>query len=276
MAERTWPALVAEAVGTFLFFFIGAGAIVVTTVAGPGGPGLVGVALAHGLALAVLVSALAAVGSGHFNPAVSFAMWVAGRMAAARAGTFVLAQLAGALAAGLALRAFFSPAAWGPTKIGTPALGSGVAPAAGIAIEAVLTLLLVLVVFGTAVDSRAPQLGGLAIGFAVAADILMGGPLTGAAMNPARWFGPAVASGALDNWYVWWIGPLVGAAAAGLLYRYAFAMPGSTIGLQEEAEGTLNAPEGVGHDEHAHQHDEDAGHHGHNPMAPPQQGNDRA
>jgi len=276
MAERTWPALVAEAVGTFLFFFIGAGAIVVTTVAGPGGPGLVGVALAHGLALAVLVSALAAVGSGHFNPAVSLAMWVAGRMAAARAGTFVLVQLAGALAAGLALRAFFSPAAWGPTKIGTPALGSGVAPAAGIAIEAVLTLLLVLVVFGTAVDSRAPQLGGLAIGFAVAADILMGGPLTGAAMNPARWFGPAVASGALDNWYVWWIGPLVGAAAAGLLYRYAFAMPGSKIGLQEEAEGTLNAPEGVGHDEHAHQHDEDAGHHGHNPMAPPQQGNDRA
>ncbi len=278
MTERTWPALVAEAVGTFLFFFIGAGAVVVATVAGSGGPGLVGVALAHGLALAVLVSALAAVGSGHFNPAVSFAMWVAGRMAAARTGMFVIAQLAGALAAGLALRALFSPAAWGPTKIGTPALGSGVAPAAGIAIEAVLTLLLVLVVFGTAVDSRAPQLGGLAIGFAVAADILMGGPLTGAAMNPARWFGPAVASGALDNWYVWWIGPLVGAAAAGLLYRYAFAGPGpevvhahgATIGLQEEAEGSLEAPEGIGEHEHAHQHDEDAGHHRHDPMSPSQ------
>ncbi|TMB83091.1 MAG: aquaporin [Chloroflexi bacterium] len=274
MAERTWPVLVAEAVGTFLFFFIGAGAVVVTTVAGPGGPGLVGVALAHGLALAVLVSALAAVGSGHFNPAVSFALWVAGRMTAARVGMFVVAQLAGAVVAGLALRALFSPAAWGPTKIGTPALGSGVGPAAGIAIEAVLTLLLVLVVFGTAVDSRAPQLGGLAIGLAVAADILMGGPLTGAAMNPARWFGPAVASGALDNWYVWWIGPLAGAAVAGLLYRYAFATPES-IGLQEEAKRTLDAPEGVGDDEHAHHHDEDAGHHGHDPMAAPQQGDDR-
>jgi len=273
MAERTWPVLVAEAVGTFLFFFIGAGAVVVTTVAGPGGPGLVGVALAHGLALAVLVSALAAVGSGHFNPAVSFALWVGGRMTATRVGMFVVAQLAGAVVAGLALRALFSPAAWGPTKIGTPALGSGVGPAAGIAIEAVLTLLLVLVVFGTAVDSRAPQLGGLAIGLAVAADILMGGPLTGAAMNPARWFGPAVASGALDNWYVWWIGPLAGAAVAGLLYRYAFATPES-IGLQEEAERTLDAPEGVGDDEHAHHHDEDAGHHGHDPMAAPQQGND--
>ena len=274
MAERTWPVLVAEAVGTFLFFFIGAGAVVVTTVAGPGGPGLVGVALAHGLALAVLVSALAAVGSGHFNPAVSFALWVAGRMTAARVGMFVVAQLAGAVVAGLVLRGLFSPAAWGPTKIGTPALGSGIGPAAGIAIEAVLTLLLVLVVLGTAVDSRAPQLGGLAIGLAVAADILMGGPLTGAAMNPARWFGPAVASGALDNWYVWWVGPLAGAAVAGLLYRYAFATPESTIGLQEEAEGALDAPEGVGDDEHAHHHDEDAGHHGHDPMAAPQQGND--
>jgi aquaporin TIP len=283
MAERSWPALVAEAVGTFLFFFIGAGAIVVTTVAGPGGPGLVGVALAHGLALAVLVSALAAVGSGHFNPAVSFGLWVAGRMAAARVAMFIVAQLAGAVAAGLALRALFSPAAWGPTKIGTPALGSGVAPAAGIAIEAVLTLLLVMVVFGTAVDSRAPQLGGMAIGLAVAADILMGGPLTGAAMNPARWFGPAVASGALDNWYVWWTGPLAGAAAAGLLYRYAFAMSetevehvhGATIGLQGEAEGTLDAPEGVGDDEHAHHHQEDAGHDGHHPMAPPQEDDER-
>jgi len=284
MSERTWPVLVAEAVGTFLFFFVGAGAIVVNTVAGPGGPGLVGIALAHGLVLAVLVSALAAVGSGHFNPAVSFAVWVAGRMSAARVGMFVVAQLAGALAAGLALRALFSPAAWGPSNIGTPALGSGVTPAAGIAIEAVLTVILVLVVFGTAVDERAPQLGGLAIGLAVAADILMGGPLTGGAMNPARWFGPALASGALDNWYVWWIGPLVGAGAAGLLYRYAFAgpgpevvhAPGATIGLEEEAKSSLQAPEGVGQDEHAHQHDEDASHHSHDPMSPSQEANQRA
>jgi len=247
MSERTWPALVAEAVGTFLFFFVGAGAIVVTTIAGPGGPGLVGVALAHGLVLAVLVSALAGVGSGQFNPAVSFALWVAGRMGAARAGMFVVAQLAGALAAGLLLRLLFAPAAWGPTHIGTPALGAGVSPAAGIAIEAVLTVILILVVFGTAVDARAPSLGGMAIGLAVAADILMGGPLTGAAMNPARWFGPALAAGALENWYVWWVGPLIGAAAAGLLYRFVFAtraeevaLPEAAgIGLEEEGERSL-------------------------------------
>ena len=77
-------------------------------------------------------------------------------------------------------------------------------------------------VFGTAVDPRAPKIGGLAIGLAVGADILMGGPMTGAAMNPARWFGPAIASGALDNWYVWWIGPLIGAGVVAVIYRSLF------------------------------------------------------
>ena len=81
--------------------------------------------------------------------------------------------------------------------------------------------MLLLAVFGTAIDRRAPKIGGLAIGLAVTADVLMGGPLTGAAMNPARWFGPAVASGTFTDWYVWWIGPLVGAAVAALVYRYA-------------------------------------------------------
>jgi MIP family channel proteins len=230
MGERVYPALVAEAVGTFLFFFVGAGAVVLTTIAGPNGPGLVGVALAHGLILAVLVSALAAVGSGHFNPAVSFALWVAGKMPPARAALFVIAQLLGAVAAGLVLRVLLPEAAWTPTHIGSPSLGEGVPPGTGMVIEAVLTVVLVLAVFGTAVDDRAPQIGGLAIGLAVAADILFGGPLTGAAMNPARWFGPAVAAGFLDNWYVWWIGPLAGAAVAALLYRFVFAQPASAQG----------------------------------------------
>jgi aquaporin Z len=227
MGERVGQALVAEAVGTFLFFFVGAGAVVLTTIAGPNGPGLVGVALAHGLVLAVLVSALAAVGSGHFNPAVSFALWVAGRMPLTRAALFVLAQLLGAISSGLALRALLPETAWSPTHIGSPALGEGVSPGTGMVIEAVLTVVLVLAVFGTAVDERAPRIGGLAIGLAVAADILFGGPLTGAAMNPARWFGPAVAAGFLDDWYVWWIGPLAGGGVAALLYRFVFAQPAS-------------------------------------------------
>jgi len=220
-SPRTTAVLVAEALGTFLFFFVGMGAVVLGTHTGDGGGGLVGVALAHGLALAVLVSALGPVSGGHFNPAVTFAVWMTGRIAPAMAGMYVVAQLAGAVVAGLALRVVFPESSWDPTNIGTPAIADGISVVGAIVIEAVLTVVLLIAVFGTAIDPRAPKLGGLAIGLAVAADILMGGPLTGAAMNPARWFGPAVASGAFADWYVWWIGPLLGAAVAALVYRYA-------------------------------------------------------
>jgi len=229
------PALVAEAVGTFCFFFVGAGAVVVDGLSG-GAVGLVGIALAHGLGLAVMVSALGAVSGAHFNPAVTVGVWIAGKIDPLRGSLYVAAQLVGGLAAGLALRGLLPESAWGPSAIGTPALGSGISPLAGIGLEAVLTLVLVLAVFGTLVDARAPRLGGMAIGLAVAADILMGGPLTGAAMNPARWFGPAVASGQLADWYVWWIGPLIGAAAAALIYRFALAgeaSPAVTPGTPE-------------------------------------------
>ena len=223
--DRAVAALIAEATGTFLFFFVGAGSVVLGDyLAGNGGtgPGLLGVAFAHGLALAVLVSALGAVSGGHFNPAVTLAVWIMGKITLLRAGLYLVAQLVGALAAGLALKLVFADA-WQASNIGTPALGPGITPLIGIGIEAVLTALLVLAVIGTAVDPRAPKIGGLAIGLAVAADILVGGPLTGAAMNPARWFGPAVASGAYADWYVWWIGPAIGAAVAALLYLSALA-----------------------------------------------------
>jgi MIP family channel proteins len=222
MLSRQNAALVAEAVGTFLFFFVGAGAVVLDSHTSGGAGGLVGIALAHGLVLAVLVSAFGAVSGAHFNPAVTVAVRLAGRIEWSRAVMYVVAQLVGALAAGFSLRAIFPESSWAPSNIGTPALGAGIGLGAGIAVEAVLTVVLVLVVFGTAIDARAPKIGGLAIGLAVAADVLMGGPLTGAAMNPARWFGPAVAAGAWDNWYVWWVGPLIGAIVAAILFRYVF------------------------------------------------------
>lgn len=216
---RDWaPALVAEAVGTFLFFFIGAGAALVAT--GDSSAVLLVVALAHGVALAVLVSSLGTVSGGHFNPAVTLGVLLAGKIDAARGLAYWVAQLVGAAVAGYALAYFI-----GDVGRAVPALGAGTDVAMGIAIEAILTAVLMLAVIGTAVDPRGPKIGGLAIGLAVAADILVGGPLTGAAMNPARWFGPALAAGAFDNWYVWWIGPLLGAAVAALLYRYLFAAP---------------------------------------------------
>jgi MIP family channel proteins len=222
MLSRLNAALVAEAVGTFLFFFVGAGAVALTA-SSQASPGLVGVALAHGLVLAVLVSAFGAVSGAHFNPAVTVAVRLAGKIEWSHAVMYVIAQLIGAVAAGLTLRAVLPESLWSATNIGTPALGPGIGVLAGIGIEAVLTVVLVLTVFGTAIDARAPKIGGLAIGLAVAADIFMGGPLTGAAMNPARWFGPAVASGTYADWYVWWVGPLIGAIVAAVLYRYVFA-----------------------------------------------------
>lgn len=220
MLNRLNAALVAEAVGTFLFFFVGAGSVILAAHSGANGPGLVGIALAHGLALAVLVSALGAVSGAHFNPAVTVAVRLAGGIEWTHAAAYVVAQLLGAAAAGLLLNSVMPTDAATASFLGTPVLDPAISVGAGIAIEAVLTVVLVLAVFGTAVDRRAPRLGGMAIGLAVAADILMGGPLTGAAMNPARWFGPALASGHWDNWYVWWIGPLIGAIVAAVLYRY--------------------------------------------------------
>ena len=234
---RLTSVLVAEAVGTFLFFFVGMGAVVMGSHTGDGGGGLVGVALAHGLALAVLVSALGPISGGHFNPAVTLGVWITGRIDATRAGVYVAAQLLGGLAAGLALRLVFPESSWEPVALGTPAIGDGITVVGAIVIEAVLTVLLLMAVFGTAIDRRAPKIGGLAIGLAVAADILMGGPLTGAAMNPARWFGPAVASGTFADWYVWWIGPLLGAAIAALIYRY-------TLEERGEPDVTPATPEG--------------------------------
>lgn len=221
MDRDGWLSLLAEGVGTFLFFFVGAGSILATAGVLGGGSGsadLVAVALAHGLVLAVLVSSFGAISGGHFNPAVTFGVWLVGRITTMRAVWYVWAQLVGALAAGVALFLVFGEGGR-RLALGAPALGAGVSPIAGIAVEAILTMVLLFAVFGTAIDPRAPRLGGLAIGLAVAADILIGGPVTGAAMNPARWFGPAVVAGAYADWYVWWIGPLLGAAIAGLLYR---------------------------------------------------------
>ncbi len=217
-----WNALIAEIAGTFMFFFVGIGAVGTLDRAGAvdSGAGLIVVALAHGVVLAVMVSALGAVSGAHFNPAVTFGVWLAGQIPGRRAVAYILAQLIGGLAAAWALRAVFSPAV--SPNLGRPTVGAGIDPIAALGIEVVLTVILLTAVFGTAIDPRGPKVGGLAIGFAVTADILMGGPLTGAAMNPARWFAPAAVTGVWDNSWVWIAGPLIGAAIAALAYRFFF------------------------------------------------------
>jgi MIP family channel proteins len=216
-------ALLAETAGTFWFIFIGAGATIAD--ANGSGSGLLANAFANGLALAVAVSAFGGLSGAHFNPAVTLALAIIGRHPWSRVPTYVVAQLAGGLLAGVALRSVFDHAlsAIDNTRLGTPTLANGVSVPVGIGVEAILTVFLVWAVYGTLVSPLAPRIAGFGVGLTVATSILMGGSLTGAAMNPARHVATAVPAVFFDNWYVYWIGPLLGAAIAALSIRYVFA-----------------------------------------------------
>ncbi len=216
--SMVWP-VIAEFVGTFAFFFIGAGAIVTNTMT-HGAVGLLGIALAHGLALSIMISVFGATSGGHFNPAVTIGLLVTRRIAPVLAIFYIVAQLAGGTLAGLMLRVIFPEAVWQAAQLGTPNLAPGVSFWTGVLVEALLTFFLLLAVFGPAVDKRAPKIAGFGIGLTVMFDILMGGPLTGASMNPARTFGPALAGGFWQNDLVYWIGPIIGGIIAALLYEY--------------------------------------------------------
>ena len=218
MNPRLLKQCAAEFVGTFALIFIGIGAIANNTPTA--GMGLLGVALAHGLTIAVMVSATGAISGGQLNPAVTFGLLVGGQMDVKKSIAYWISQLAGATVAAMLCHSLLGMAA---VSNGTPdiSMNNGtpvVSTMQAITIEAVLTFFLVFVVYGSAVDARAPKIGGLAIGLTVALDILFGGPLTGAAMNPARTFGPALASGHWNNHIVYWVGPLIGGAVAGLIY----------------------------------------------------------
>jgi MIP family channel proteins len=215
MAQR----LIAEVVGTFTLIFIGAGAIIVLQGASDGGA-LVGVALAHGLAIATMVSAVGHVSGGHFNPAVTVAAWATRRMSSGGAILYVIAQLVGGVLGALALRGFMPSELWEPVALGTPQVSPVLSDWQAIALEAVLTFFLVWVVFATALDPEGAfgKIAGLAIGFVITMDILAAGPLTGAAMNPARSFGPALVSGEFTGLWVYVLGPVIGGTVAALLY----------------------------------------------------------
>jgi aquaporin TIP len=211
---RAW----AEFVGTFALIFAGVGAIAV-------GADLVGVAFAHGLVIAVMASAVGHISGGHFNPAVTFGFLVTRRMDPTLAGAYLVAQLLGAIAASLALAGMFPDAI--DLDAGVPQLAPGVSVGAGMGIEAILTFFLVWVIFATAADPRGAfkSIAGLAIGLTITLDILAAGPLTGAAMNPARAFGPELVFGVWDNPLVYWIGPLVGGGLAALIYDLLYLRP---------------------------------------------------
>jgi MIP family channel proteins len=215
MNSNTKSAL-AELIGTFTLVFIGAGA---GALAGSNGGGILAVALAHGVALMVIIYAWGAHSGAHVNPAVTFGLALAGKIDWIKAVWYFVAQFIGAaIAAFLLLYLVGTTGALGATTGSLTASD----PVKTIVVEAVLTFFLVVAVFGTAVSGRNGNASGFAIGFVLLMDILMGGALTGASMNPARTFGPALATGDLSYLWMYIVGPLLGGGVAGLLYDRVF------------------------------------------------------
>lgn len=217
--EQTGKAAAAEFIGTFALIFFGAGSIILTQ-----GSDIVAIALAHGLTIAIMVSMMAHLSGGVFNPAIQIALFVTGKMPAARSAVYILAQLLGAAVAAYLLKYFWQQPSFDAVKGGLPVVGAGIATGKAVLIEAVTTFFLVWAVFATLVDERGSfaKLASLTIGLTITIDILATGSLTGAAMNPARWFGPALATGDWTNWWVWIVGPVAGGIIAGVGYWYVF------------------------------------------------------
>ena len=210
---------IAEFVGTFALVFVGGGAIMMVQHTS-NAAGLLQIALAHGLILALMVSATMNVSGGHLNPAVTIGLLVARRITPKVGGVHIVAQLLGALVAAAALKFAMPTAIFGATQGGIPGVSFDVTQTQAIVLEAIATFFLMFVIYGTAVNSESPKIGGLAIGLTIAADILAIGPLTGAAMNPARYFGPAIVAGTYAGQLVYWVGPILGAIAGAMTWEF--------------------------------------------------------
>jgi MIP family channel proteins len=212
----------AEFLGTFALVFVGSTAIIMVQ---QGISNLLGVAVAHGLILAVMTTATMRV-SAHFNPAVTVGFLVTRRIQPTMAVLYLVAQLLGAMIAAYVVKLSLPPDVFAAARGATLSISSSIQGGQAFLLEAIATFILVFAVFGTAVDPQAPRVGGFAIGLTVTADILAIGPLTGASMNPARSFGPAVASGVYEAQIIYWTAPVVGAVLAAVLYDVLFLRHG--------------------------------------------------
>jgi MIP family channel proteins len=211
--------LLSEAIGTFAIVLIGVGSVCSNAESGVGF-GLVGIALTFGLVVAMMVATLGHISGAHINPAFTVVAMALRHTRPSIGMAYILAQVVGATAGAMLLRVFFSPEILEKVAGGTTRLGPGVSPMLGFTIEVVLTFFLILVVFGAAIDEKGSKVGAVAIGGIVAALVLMGAPLTGTSMNPARSIGPAIVFNQWQDHWVYWAGPTVGALLAGFAYEY--------------------------------------------------------
>ena len=206
--------LVAELIGTFTLIFIGAGSGAI------GSAGLVGVACAHGFVVLALAYAYGHISGTHVNPAVTIGLWVGKQIDTVTAIGYIVVQLIGGTLGAFALSFVLGGTSSG---LGATTLAANVSPIQGLVVEAILTFLLVNSIFNTAVSGKAGNAAPIAIGLTLVFAILMGGPLTGASLNPARTLGPAIATGNFANLWVYIVGPILGGIAAALLYSGVLA-----------------------------------------------------
>jgi aquaporin NIP len=209
---RLRGALLAEFIGTFFLVFAGTGAIVVDSITHE--VTHVGISLVFGLVIAVLIYAFGHISGAHFNPAVTLGFWALGEFPGRRVPPYAAAQILGATAASCVVLALFG-------RTGTFGVTSpNGAPAVSLILELLMTFLLVIVIFGSAVHGKAVKsFAGLAIGGTIALDALFGGPVSGASMNPARSLGPAIVSGVWSDQWIYIAGPLLGALLAVATYK---------------------------------------------------------
>lgn len=232
----------AELIGTFVLVFVGAATVCASQLASEPRLGVTAIALAEGCALAVLLTATFAVSPGCLNPAVPLMLWVFKRLEGMQTVVLIFMQLVGAVLAGLAVRYCFAVDVLRAADLGTPHLKAFVGSnnvvtigslLSGIGVETVCTFLVVVAIFATLLDRRAPQLGGIVVGLAQAAVILVGFRLTGGAANPARWFGTVVWQLTVPNQpgspfadhTVYWVGPVLGALLGGFFYTAVVLPP---------------------------------------------------
>jgi aquaporin TIP len=209
---------IAEFVGTFTLIFIGGGAGIVSH------SDIVAIALANGLAIGIMVSNLGHISGGHFNPAITLGFVATRRIKLALAAVYWFFQLLGAVCAAFLLRYFFTQLA---VKVTAPAPAANFSDWKALLLELIMTFFLVWAVWATAVDERGTfkAIAGLAIGLTISIDVFVGGPITGAAMNPARAFGPELAGNTWTGWWIYWIGPFAGGLIAALGYEYLYLRP---------------------------------------------------
>jgi aquaporin TIP len=220
LAEWVRP-LTVEFIGTFALIFMGAGSIIVT-----GGHDIVAIGFAHGLAIGLMVAAGGHISGGAYNPAVTLGLVIGQKLAWQKGLAYVVVQLLGAIVAAACLHILLPAVARDAVNLGTPSVATGVKPVQAMGIELVLTFFLMYVIFGTAVDKRGPaMIAPLAIGLTITMDIFAMGGATGAAMNPARFLGPALITNTFDNEWVYWVGPGLGAALAAIVYAYILIPP---------------------------------------------------